>query len=127
MAGPVNDRPVGAALAARLAELVALAKGGEAAFAPLAARARELANAAGPPRSESWIAAQEAISAAIAAREPTARPIGDIDALGGTALQTQGGLSPADLTAIRQAGDEVAAIDSRQAETIQSIQQQLGI
>src|SRR5690242_13435794 len=81
--GPVNDRPVSTALAARLAELVAMAKSGEAAFAPLAARARQLADTAGPPQSESWVVAQEAVSAAIAARAPTARAIGDIDALGG--------------------------------------------
>lgn len=125
--GPVNDRPVNPALAARLAELVSQAKNGAAAFEPLAERARKLAAAAGAPQSEGWIVAQEAVSAAIAARAPTAQAIGDIDALGGNALQTQGGLAPADLAAIKQAGAEVAAIDSRQAEAIAAIQRQLGI
>ena len=127
VAGPVNARPVSAALAARLAELVSLAKSGEAAFEPLAAQARQLAEVAGAPQSESWVVAQQAVSAAIAARAPTARAIGDIDALGGNALQTQGGLSPADLTAIRQAGAEVAEIDDRQAQAIAAIQRRLGL
>ena len=127
VAARVNDRPVSAALAARLAELVSMAKSGEAAFEPLAARARQLTDGVGPPQSESWVVAQEAVSAAIAARAPTARAIGDIDALGGNALQTQGGLSPADLAAIRQAGAEVAEIDDRQAAAIAAIQQRLGL
>jgi hypothetical protein len=127
VAGPVNERPVGAALAARLAELVSMAKSGEVAFEPLAARARQLADSAGAPQSETWVVAQEAVSAAIAARAPTARAIGDIDALGGDALQRQGGLSPANLAAIERAGTEVAAIDSRQAEVLAAIQERLGI
>jgi hypothetical protein len=123
---PLNDRPVSAALAARLAELVAQAHAGDAAFGPAAAAAARLAGAAGAPQSESWIAAQVALSAAIAARDPTAQAIGDIDALGSARLQTQGGLSPADLAAIKAAGDEAGAIDQRQADAIQAIKARLG-
>jgi hypothetical protein len=125
--GPVNSRPVTEALASRLAELVAQAREGDAAFRPLAERAEQAAAAAGPPQSESWIAAQQALSAAAAAREPTTRALGDIDALGGDRLQSQGGLSPADLAAIREAGAEVGAIDKRQAERIDAIQRRLGV
>ena len=125
VAGAVNDRPVDAALAGRLAGLVAQAQDGESAFRPLAERARQLATGAGTAQSESWVVAQQALSAAIAARAPTARAIGDIDSIAGGALQTQGGLAPADLAAIRQAHGEVAAIDQRQAETIDAIQRQL--
>ncbi|MFL6829167.1 MAG: hypothetical protein ACJ8D5_00925 [Sphingomicrobium sp.] len=122
----VNDRPVSSQLASRLAELINQARSGDAAFTPAAADAERLAGAAGAPQSEGWIAAQEALSAAIAARRATATALGDIDALGATALQTQGGLAPADLAAIEAAGAQVAAIDERQAARIAAIQRQLG-
>ena len=124
---PPNDRPVNGALAAKLAELVGQARAGDAAFGPAAAAAGRLAEAAGAAQGDAWIAAQEALSAAIAARAPTTRAIGDIDAIGAAKLQTQGGLSPADLAAIKGAGDEVGAIDQRQAEAIKAIQRRLGI
>jgi hypothetical protein len=124
---PMNDRPVSPALASRLAELVVQARVGDAAFGPVCARARSLADAAGEPKSESWIAAQEALSAAIAARSPTANALGAIDALGATRLQAQGGLAPSDLAAIQGAAAEVGAIDRRQAETVAAILQRLGL
>ena len=123
---PMNDRPVDAALARRLAALVEQARSGDSAFRGPAATAERLAAAAGPHQSESWIAAQLALSAAIEARAPTATALGDIDALGADKLQAQGGLAPADLAAIRSAGDEVGAIDQRQAATIAAIQRRLG-
>jgi hypothetical protein len=124
---PINERPVTAALATRLAELVSQARNGEAAFDAAAAAAEKLASGAGPAQSESWIVAQEALTAAIAARKPAANALGDIDALGATALQKQGGLAPNDLAAIQDASAEVAGIDSRQAARIDAIQKRLGI
>ena len=123
---PLNDRPVDAALAARLAQLVGQALDGDAAFRPAAAEADRLAARAGDPRSDSWVIAQEALSAAIAARAPTARALGDIDSLGAGKLQAQAGLAPADLAAIRDAGARVAEIDQRQAATVSAIQRRLG-
>ena len=125
--GAVNDRAVSPALAARLVELVALARQGDSAFRAAADQAERLAESAGAPQSESWVVAQEALSAAIAARAPTARALGDIDALGANALQTHGGLAPADLAAIRGAGAEVFAIDQRQADRVAAVQQRLGL
>ena len=124
---PMNDRPVTPALASRLAELVSEARSGDAAFAPLAAEAERLAAAAGAPQSESWVAAQQALSAAVEARGPTARAVGDIDALGANLLQTQQGLAPADLAAIQSAGAEAGAIDQRQADRIKAVQARLGV
>ena len=118
---PINDRPVTPALAAKLAALVEQARGGEAAFEPAAASAERLAAAAGAPQSESWIAAQSALSAAIAARTPTAVALSDIDALGATALQTQGGIAPNDLAAIKSAAAEVGALDRRQAQRVEAM------
>ena len=127
VSGPVNDRPVTPALASRLAELLAQARGGDGEFRPLAEQAQRLAANAGASQTESWIAAQQALSAAVAARGPTARALGDIDALGANRLQTQGGLSPADLAAIQEAGAEVGAIDQRQAAAIEDVQRRLGL
>ena len=123
---PMNDRAVDPALAAQLAALIRQAQAGDAAFQPAAAAAERLAASAGAPQSEGWTVAQEALSAAIAAREPTARALGDIDALGATKLQAQAGFAPNDLAAIQSAGAEVGAIDRRQAETIAAIHRRLG-
>jgi hypothetical protein len=122
---PMNDRPVNPALAGKLAQLVNEARSGDAAFQTAAAEAQRLAASAGPAQSESWIAAQQALSVAVSAREQTARALGDIDALGGDKLQAQQGLAPADLNAINQAGLEVSAIDQRQADTVKSVQSML--
>jgi hypothetical protein len=124
---PINDRPVAPSVASRLAELVSEAHAGDTEFEPVVAQAERLAGAAGAPQSESWIAAQVALSAAIAARKPTAAAMGDIDALGATALKTQGGIAPNDLAAIQRAAAEVASIDQRQADRISAIQRQLGL
>src|SRR3982751_597668 len=91
---PINDRPVTPSLAAQLSTLVDQARSGSAAFDGAASEAERLAAAAGAPQSEGWIAAQEALSAAIAARRPTATALGDIDALAAVALQTNGGIAP---------------------------------
>ena len=124
---PINDRPVNSTLASRLAALVAEAHAGDSAFDTAASEAERLAAAAGPRQSEGWIVAQEALTAAIAAGAPTHVALGDIDALGATALQTQGGLAPNDLAAIKSAGAEVGAMDRRQAERIQAVQRRLGL
>ena len=124
---PINDRPASAELVERLASLVAMARQGDAAFGPAAEAAQRLAAAAGPPQSESWIVAQQALSAAIAAREPTARAVGDVDALGAGKLQSAGGIAPNDLKAIEDAAAAVAAIDERQSAVLSAIQRRLGI
>jgi hypothetical protein len=124
---PMNDRPVDPALAVKLAALVSQAHDGDAAFQPIAANADRVTQNAGAPQSEGWIAAQEAVSAAIAARGPTARALGDIDAIGAVALQTNRGIAPNDLAAIQSAAAEVGALDRRQAERIKALQQRLGI
>ena len=124
---PMNDRPVSPALAAQLAALVSQAHSGDAAFDPAAAQAERLAAAAGERQSESWIAAQEALSAAVSAREPTAHALGDIDGLAAAMLQAQRGIAPNDLDAIKSAAAEVGAIDRRQTERIDAVKQRLGI
>ena len=124
---PMNERPVTPALASRLAALLAQAREGDAAFEPAADQAQKLAEAAGPAQSEGWIAAQEALTAAIAARGPTTNALADIDTLGATALQSHGGMAPNDLAAVKRAGAEAGAIDQRQAARIKAIQNRLGL
>jgi hypothetical protein len=123
---PMNQRPVAAALASRLAALVGQAHSGDAAFDAAASQAERLAAAAGAPQSDSWMEAEEALSAAIAARKATAMALSDIDELGGDALQTNAGIAPKDLAAIRSAAAEVGALDQRQAARIDAIQRRLG-
>jgi hypothetical protein len=123
----LNDRPVTASLAARLAAFVDQAQSGNAAFDGAASQAERLAAAAGAPQSESWIAAEEALTAAIAAQKPTATALGDIDAIAATELQTQRGIAPNDLEAIKQAQSLVGSLEQRQAERIRAVQRQLGL
>jgi hypothetical protein len=121
----MNDRPVDRALAAHLAELVKQARTSDAEFQPAAVEAQRLAEAAGAAQSESWIAAEQALTRAIGTRDATVRALGDIDALGADRLQANAGLAPNDLEAIKSAGAEVGAIDDRQARTIKAIQDRL--
>ena len=123
---PMNDRPATPALTARLDALVADAQSGNAAFDAAMTEAERLAASAGAPQSDGWVAAQEALSAAIAARRPVSEALSEIDAIGANALQTQGGLAPNDLAAIQQAAARVGGLDRRQAERVQAVQQRLG-
>ena len=126
VAGSVSTRPVDPALAARLSQLVSQARASEGAFRSAMVDAERLAETAGPPQSESWIDAQQALSAAVAARGPTARALADIDETAATAIKARGDLSPADLAAIEAAAAEVAALDRVQAELIELLQKRLG-
>ena len=119
--------PADPALVARLSELTDRAAGGDAAFQPAVADAERLAAAAGGPQSESWVAAQQALSAAIAAREPTVRAMGDIDALAADNLSSRQWIAPGDLAVIRQAAEEVSALDERQAARLRAIEARLGL
>jgi len=123
---PMNGRPVSAALAASLSEMIGRARTGDSDFGPLMTTAERLAATAGAPHGESWIAAEEALSAAIAARRTTATALADIDGLSGDRLQSQGGMAPADFAAVQAAAAEVGAIDSRQQARVAAVQKQLG-
>jgi hypothetical protein len=123
----MNERPVSGELAGRLAMLVGEAESSNTAFDGAASEAERLAASAGAPQSEGWIVAQEALTAAIAARKPTAMALGDIDTIAATALQTNRGIAPNDLAAIKRAQDEVGSLDQRQAERIHAMQLKLGL
>jgi hypothetical protein len=81
---PVRTPPVVAAdpaIRARAGALLAQAREGERAFAAAYGRAAPLARAAGAPGTESWVAAQEAISRVEATRAAATQALGDLDRL----------------------------------------------
>lgn len=120
------ETPVDADLAGKLADLVGRALNGDAAFDAAAKQAEALVGSAGSPQSESWIAAQEALTHAVAERGPTARALGDIDALAATAIAAGAALVPANLAAIQSASAKVGAIDDRQTARVDAMQKRLG-
>jgi hypothetical protein len=124
---PMNDRPASPALVARLGTLVGQARAGESAFATAIEAAERAAASAGSPQSESWIAAQEALSAAVAAHGPAANAMGAIDSLGAQMLSEQGGMAPNDQKAIDEAAAAVGAIAERQTARLDSVKTQLGL
>ena len=126
---PIPDEvvagPADPALAARIAELMAEIRAGDAAFEAISGQAEQLAASAGPAQSESWIEAQQALSALIAARAPVARAMADLDALAATRVTATAGILPGDLAAIQAAGSEAGAINQRHAELIDRLQARL--
>jgi hypothetical protein len=126
---PVPQAPASTQVSPELREqldvLVASANAGEQAFARAIGEAQRLAGAAGAKESESWVAAQQALSAAIAARGQVTAAIGEIDALGARWILSRGGIEPANLAAIEAAAARVSEIDRRQAGAIDMLQERL--
>lgn len=122
---PVLSTEPNSSVVAQLDLLVARALAGDEAFRGSAVTAERLANVAGPAQSESWIAAQQSLSAAIAARAPVTGALGDIDALGAGRIQALGGIGAADLKAIEAASARLRAIDDEEAAAIDRIQARL--
>ena len=119
--------PADATLKSKLAALVDQATSGDAAFRGVIDNAERLAAAAGAQSSESWIAAQQALSVAQGARSPTTHALGDIDEIASTALETKGGIEAGDLAAIQAAARTVSAIDQNQSDRIDAVQKRLGL
>lgn len=121
----VVSGPPAAAVRARVAALIDAAQGGQGSFDPLMASAERLAAGAGAQGSESWVAAQEALSAAISARAPVAKALGDIDSLAADALQHAGTIPPGDLDAVQRGAATIQSLDERQAARIAEVQRRL--
>jgi hypothetical protein len=113
------------ALAARLSALVDEVRTGSAQFGAQAAEADGLAAAAGPIASESWVAAQSALSRLVEQYGVTTRAAADIDALAAERLASQHWMRPADREAIAAAAAEVAAISDSQSASIGRLTDQL--
>jgi len=119
-AGPADQ-----ALASQLADLVAQARSGIAAFEARRSNADRLAANAGPMASESWVAAQQALSLLVEQYGVTTQVAANIDELGASRLESQRWIRPADQKAISSAAAEVAAIGDAQAGAIDRLKEQL--
>ena len=112
-------------LAERLQALVSTARASASAFDAREAEASRLAAAAGPMASESWVAAQQALSRLVEQRGVTTHVAADIDALASTRLESQHWIQPADREAIAAAAAKVAAINDPQAAAVSRLMDQL--
>jgi hypothetical protein len=113
------------ALVQQIDRLVAEARAGVPAFEAREAEAARLAVNAGPISSESWVAAQQALSRLVEQFGVTTRAAADIDALASSRLEANRWISPADREAIAAAQSAVAAISEPQAAAIARIRDQL--
>ncbi len=122
---PVPTGTVDAELAARLNGLVETARAGAPQFNAQESEATRLAASAGPMASESWIAAQQALSRLVERHGVTTRAAGDIDALAANRLEGQHWIRPSDREAIAAAAAEVGSINDRQSNAILRLTSQL--
>lgn len=123
-----DETPVGTvdpALASRLAALVAEVRSAAPAFEARAAEASRLAVVAGPAASESWIAAEQALSRLVEQHGVTTRAAADIDALAASRIESQSWIAPADRAAIAAAAADIGTVSARQAEAIDRLKDQL--
>ena len=121
-----DSSPADQALGAKLDQLLRAGRSGSDAFEQAMANAERLASAAGAPRSESWIAGQEALSAAIAARYPVTRALAEIDAVAAERVASRGGITPSDQRQIESAARALGSVDARQAARVRLVQTRLG-
>ncbi|HET9355630.1 MAG TPA: hypothetical protein VFO42_05645 [Sphingomicrobium sp.] len=116
----VDSRPAQAGLVARIAALVAEAEASAAAFAAAEPGARSAAAAAGAAQSESWIAAQLALSELERTRAPFTRALAQVDELR-SASARGGTASPADVGAMESAAARLQQMGERQVEALDAI------
>ncbi|HEY0044386.1 MAG TPA: hypothetical protein VGB62_07530 [Allosphingosinicella sp.] len=118
---PLPDNPD---ITARAAEIAAQARGGSPAFEAALAAAERAVRAAGAPGSDSWVAAQQAVSRVEASRAATTRALGELDAYSVSSATTRP-LSPTDLERLAAIVGEVQAIADRQSEALSRLQRAL--
>ena len=113
------------ALTEQLRALVSTVRAGASEFEAREATASRLAAGAGPMASESWVAAQQALSRLVEQHGLATRVAADIDALASSRLEGQRWIRPADREAIAAAAADVAEISGPQAAAIDRITDQL--
>jgi hypothetical protein len=121
----IPSGPVDPALAGKLNDMVGQARAGIPLFDARHASAEHLAAAAGPVASESWIAAEQALSLLVEQYGVTTKAAADVDALASSRLEGQHWIQPADQRAIAAAAAEVSAINEHQAAAIGRLRDQL--
>jgi len=106
--------PADAALRTRIAGIVERAESGQRAFAALLPKAESAASAAGADGSESWVSAQQLLSALESERAPSTAALSELDALIAARLKEG---NEAGLTELQAADGQVAAlVDSQQSD-----------
>ena len=127
MEEPVRVDPAVApdpALRGRVAELLARARAGDAAFERAYARAAPLARAAGGASSDSWVQAQEAISRAEVARTETTVALADLDRLAVERADVP--TSDSDHAALMEAVQTAQALANDQHRRLEGLRNSLG-
>jgi hypothetical protein len=115
---PAPDRP---GIAARIAELLAAGRAGDAAFGEALAAAQPLVAKAGGTGSDSWIAAQQAVSRAVSARSATLSALADLDAFAIDQAK-QGPVSTADAERFVAGIQALQALSDRQQDQLSALQ-----
>jgi hypothetical protein len=125
--GPAKVRPplpADPAVATRAESFVAAARGAEGAFTGAYGTAAAAVARAGPPGSDSWVIAQEAVSRAVAAQAPLARISGELDDYA-AARARETPLAPGDIERLHAATAEVERIAAEQAARIRRLEASL--
>jgi hypothetical protein len=105
----------------RARALVADAEAGRGAFDAAYDAAAPLVGRAGASGSDSWIAAQQAVSRAVAAQAQTTKALADLDQL--TASRASGApISDADAARLREAAARAQAIADAQADRLHRLE-----
>jgi hypothetical protein len=116
---------VDAALAQRLDALVNVVRGAAPQFSAREAETSRLTATAGPVSSESWIAAQQALSRLVEQHGITTGAAADIDAMAANRIEGQRWIRPADRNAIAAAAAEVGEINQAQSAAIDRLRDRL--
>jgi hypothetical protein len=110
--------PPSAALGAQIDGLIKRAQAGQREFAALLPRARTAASQAGAQATESWIVAQQLLSALEKARAPSTGSLAELDALMATRLKEG---DEAGLVELQAAGAEVSALVEAQQRDLDGV------
>ncbi|HEX9955448.1 MAG TPA: hypothetical protein VGB48_09585 [Allosphingosinicella sp.] len=118
------DAPDRAGLGARIESFAGAAAEGSGAFERALAATRPVAARAGARGSESWIAAQQAVSRVEAARAQTSRAVADLDEYA-LAEARKGPLSIADYERLTAAMDRLRGLAARQQDAADALRRRL--
>ena len=119
---PVQDDPQ---LPARIAAFVEAGRRGQAAFEAALPEARAAVGRAGPSGSDSWIAAQQAISRLETTRATIANALSELDAYATEQARTRP-LGPGDAERIREATETLQRLARDQERQSAELQARLG-
>lgn len=117
---PTGVDPV---LAARIEQIRTAAREGDRAFEEAMAEASAAVSTAGAPGTDSWIAAQVAVSEAEMARTPTATAVAELTNL--ALEESNQPPNPLDQQAIEDAAAEAQGLANRQAERLEVLKASL--